>query len=389
MRARTAGFSLVELLVAMALTCVIAAAVFAAIGPAQATFQTQPEVADRQQRLRVAAATLHAGLVMAGAGPSFGHGSGPLNRVLAPVLPFPAHSSGYDAARPDVVSVIYVPATPGQAKVTRVTTAGGTLSLALEGNCGSAPRDRLCGFAAGERALLFDLTGRFEIGTVVAVDGLTVQLSTPPPHAAVNPEREARLVAVDLHTYFIERDAASDVPRLMHDSGWRAAFPAVDHMVALELEYFGDAAPPALLPDVALGEGAGPWTTYGPPPPPAGTDDARDPWPAGENCVFRVADGVHVSRLSVIGAGRGPVPLPIAIFTDGPWCPDDRHPHRFDADLLRIRRVRATVRVEVAAPTMRGNGPQFARPGTPAALPLVPDQAIQIDVAPRNLNLEP
>ncbi len=59
--------NLTETLVAMAITIVVTAAVFAIVVPAQGTFQAQPEVADLEQRLRVAADALTRDLVMASA----------------------------------------------------------------------------------------------------------------------------------------------------------------------------------------------------------------------------------------------------------------------------------------------------------------------------------
>jgi hypothetical protein len=53
--------------------------------------------------------------------------------------------------------------------------------------------------------------------------------------------------------------------------------------------------------------------------------------------------------------------------TDGPWCPDDINANRYDADLLRVRKVRVTVRVA------SGNDS-------------VPDRSVRFDVSPRNLN---
>jgi hypothetical protein len=81
------------------------------------------------------------------------------------------------------------------------------------------------------------------------------------------------------------------------------------------------------------------------------------------------------------------VALDPAQLVDGPWCPDALHPDRFDADLLRIRRVRATVRVEAAADSLRGpEGPLFARPGTASGTQhTLPDAEVTLDVAPWNL----
>ena len=85
---RGEGFSLVEVTVALALTLVVSAGVFALLNPAESAFLAGPEIADMQQRLRVATDTLYANLLMAGAGAYAGTQAGALHRFFAPVLPF-------------------------------------------------------------------------------------------------------------------------------------------------------------------------------------------------------------------------------------------------------------------------------------------------------------
>ena len=51
---------------------------------------------------------------------------------------------------------------------------------------------------------------------------------------------------------------------------------------------------------------------------------------------------------------RALVRLTAADLTDGPWCPDAVNPNRFDADLLRLRTVAITLRVEATDPALRG-----------------------------------
>jgi prepilin-type N-terminal cleavage/methylation domain-containing protein len=384
------GFSLVELLVAMAIMATVAGAVLVTADRARHVLRMQPERADLQQRLRVAIGTLQRDLMMAGAGPYIGRGGSPLHHVLAPVLPYRGGDRNSDPSRgvfyrSDAVSVMYVPSTAGQAVVERLTIDGGVISAAVAPNCGADRYDRVCGFTSGTPVLLLDVTGQFATGVVEAVEGAVVRVATAQPGGHVDPAMGARLVELSQHTYWLEAGAT---PRLMHYDGRRTDSPAVDHVVALRFEYFGDAQPPALRPDVDLDDPGGPWTTYGPKPPAIGRDDPRDSWPAGENCAFGVADGAHVPRLVAFGPGPGLVPLDSPALTDGPWCPDAAAAHRFDADLLRIRRVRILVRLQAADGSLRGRGRWFTREGTArSALMLLPDQEILFDVAPRNLNL--
>lgn len=91
----------------------------------------------------------------------------------------------------------------------------------------------------------------------------------------------------------------------------------------------------------------------------------------------------HVVRLS-FDYGIAPAEL-----TDGPWRPDAASADRWDADLLRIRTIGVTVRMEAALASLRGPaGVLFANAGT-ATSPhaWLPDQEIRFHVSPRNLSL--
>jgi hypothetical protein len=111
------------------------------------------------------------------------------------------------------------------------------------------------------------------------------------------------------HTYYLKNDAATGIAHLMRYDGHESDLPLADHVVGLEFDYFG-------------------------------------------------ADGIQLTA---------------AAFQDGPWFPDDEDRDRFDTDLLKIRRVRVTLRVQPAPAALRR---------------LLPDREIRFDVAPRNLNRE-
>ena len=148
-----------------------------------------------------------------------------------------------------------------------------------------------------------------------------------------------------------------------------------------------DSVPPQLTgasPDTA----PGPWTTYGPAPPSPAV--SRGAWPAGENCTFAVVDGVQVPRLPPLASEvTALVELPPAILTDGPWCPNALAANRFDADLLRVRRIAVSLRVQSALASLRGPaGTFFTRGGTARASDrFLPDLLVRVDVMPRNMNL--
>ena len=90
----------------------------------------------------------------------------------------------------------------------------------------------------------------------------------------------------------------------------------------------------------------------------------------GQQSDLPVAD--HIASLHAEyfdGAGQ---PLAIGSLSDGPWVPHAVSPHRFDADLLAVRKVRVTLRVQPSRVLLSG--------------PRIHDDVV-IDVAPRNLNL--
>jgi hypothetical protein len=303
---RAGGFSLVELAVALAVMIAVFGAVFPLFVRASATFDARGEMADMQQRLRVASDTLFEHLVAAGAAAYSGSFADPLGRAFVPIVPY---------------------------------RTGGTVR---------------------------DPPGTYRTDTITI---FTVPRAVAAPAGV---------------TYWLKADAAAGTYQLMmNETSNTTDLPVVDHVVVVAFDYYGDPQPPQLRQPA---DAFGPWkTTYGPPP---GTT-AVAPFDAGENCIFALGATAPQPRLAVRGdPGSALVRLTAADFTDGPWCPHDQDPDRWDADLLRIRAVNVTVRVQAAQAALRGPASVlFAHGGTSrSADRWVPDQETQFQVAPRNLN---
>jgi hypothetical protein len=82
--------------------------------------------------------------------------------------------------------------------------------------------------------------------------------------------------------------------------------------------------------------------------------------------------------------GTALVPLTAAQLTDGPVC--GLAPRRFDVDLMRVRRIGVSLRIETEGLEFRGSGPFFANPGTSRdADRYIPDLQVTFEVAPRNM----
>jgi type II secretory pathway pseudopilin PulG len=383
-RAGQTGFSMIELVIAVGVMATVMGAAFAVLHSGRSAWDTQPEGSDMQQRLRAAVASLQHDLAAAGAGPDVS-GANALYDRLAPVLPYRWGAMSPDAPgtfRADVISILDVPRRPAFTRViaTSVASANETIvTTALD--CGGLRQTLRCGFDAGQRVIVIDAASGWDTGIVTqAQDGaLLVQHSAP--WSSAYDDGSSFVTQLSVHTYYVETDRNTGVPQLMQYDGDTTSMPVVENVVSLMFQYWGDPTPPEIA---AIDP---PQTTYGPPPPRVGIA-SRAAWPDGENCTFAVVDGAHVPRLATLGAGPSPVPVPAATLVDGPWCPDDAHPARFDADLLRLRRIRVALRFQVAAAWLRGAAPAlFMFPGTAGPARSVPDQEIWFDVAPRNLNL--
>ena len=371
---RDAGFTLIEMLVASAIMLTITAATFALVHPADGIFKAQPELADLQQRLRVSVDAISRDLLMAGAGVSATAPAGPLVNYLPPVVPYRLGDRDSDAPgtfNPDVISVLYIPVTAAQGTIRDpISLDAADVEIAWSPSCPLTTATQLCGFERGMRVVIVDTAGRWDAVTVADVQPDTRHLQfvrgVRVPFTAA-----AQIAQLATHTYYLKTNSNTGIPQLMHYDGEVTDSPLVDHIVMLDFQYFGDAQPPAH-----------------PTPPDIDVDDPNDTWPAGENCVFAVVDGQHVPRLPALASGSGRVALTSAELTDGPWCPDDASTNRFDADLLRVRRIHVTVRAEAAMASLRGPaGSLFTRGGTArSAFRLVPDQQISFDISPPNMN---
>ena len=390
-----AGFTITEMLIAVAIMMAVTGGVFTLMNPAQGTFQAQPEVSDMQQRMRVGVDSLTKDIVMAGAGAYIGSSAGALTNYFAPIMPYRAGSVSPDAPGTyfvDKISLVYVPPTPSQTTVNSALGQGNSQEIDVDAqkNCGPSNHDALCGFENGMRVLIFDTDGSWDATTITNVQDEALHLQHSDKLSGSYNSGNAIITQVATHTYWLKTDAATNTFQLMHYDGYQTDLPVIDHVVKLNFEYFGEPQPPQLLPGKSMADTVGPWTTYGPKPPPLGVNNAGDTWGAGENCTFVVQNGLQVPRLATLAAGVGQVKLDPASFSDAtPMCPDGDKANRFDADLLRIRRVRVILRVQAALASLRGPaGTFFIRGGTSNSPERwVPDQEVRFDITPRNMNL--
>jgi type II secretory pathway pseudopilin PulG len=380
-RRAESGFTLVEALVATAIVVLVTAGVLSMLNPARGVFKTQAEVADVQQRLRAGVDALTRDLLSAGAGAYSGALTGSLCGYFAPILPFhrglgAALDDGSGVFRSDAISLLSVPSTSAQTTVrSDMSTTSSPVLINLESGCPKDVRsgivDPVCGFKANvTRAAIFDGTGAFDMVDVTSVDETMQAIDFQRPQQSAlskaylgsSSKHLTKIVEISSHVYYLN----TATHQLMHHDGFSTVTPVLDNVVALEFEYYGDPSPPMFVRP-----GTDQAVTYGPAPP--ASDVAQAPFAPGENCTWQKIGGAQVARLAFLGsAGGGLVKLTASQLTDGPWCPDDVNANRYDADLLRIRKVRVTLRLKSGNDSLRAQ--------------TVRDRSVRFDVSPRNLS---
>ncbi len=275
--------------------------------------------------------------------------------TFAPIIPRRVGLTGADAfniARSDAITLIYVPTTAAQSVLMQPMTSP-TDSLQVDASQGCPVGTQVCGLQQGSTALLFEDTGAFDLIGILSLQGSSALIEHHQQGIPVFSYQPGAAVAeAELHTYYFD-----PVNRqLRHADGAHSDVPVVDNVVSLSFEYFGDPAPPMM------------------PRPPLGT----------ANCLYDVT-GASVAAMPTLAASGGTLTsLPIGMFSDGPWCATGSN--RFDADLLRIRMVRVTLRTQVGNTMMRGTSSDFVVRGLGRGPRTIPDYTMRFDVAPRNMN---
>lgn len=374
------------MVVATGILLTVIGAIVGLMNPVHGIFAAQLESLDMQQRLRTATGMLHKDLWMAGAGRYSGPMAGSLGNYFAPILPYRVGKLSPDPAGSfftDRITIMYVPQTSAQTTIVDpIANASAELRVAQQPGCPSG--DAVCAFAEGMAVVVMDSTGSWDTFTITGVHDTAVHLQQRSETMNKTYDAGSSISPITMFTYWLRNDTATDTYQLMRYDGNQTDVPVADNVVGMSFEYYGEQAPPQLRRAPILG------TTYGPAPPARGFDNAADNWAAGENCTFQVVDGVQVPRMTWLDdTSPRLVKLTEPQLKDGPWCPDSTAANRYDADLLRIRRVRVTLRVQVASKSLRGAaGVLFTRAGTSkGGERFVPDQEIKFDVTVRNLNL--
>jgi pilin/secretion family protein with methylation motif len=353
------GFSLTEVLISTCIMLVVTSAIFSLTNPAQGSAQVQPEVSDLQQRMRIGSEVLFKELVMAGAGPYQGAVTGSLINFFAPILPrrtgsqSPDPAQGAGSFRSDAITLSYVPNTASQSAIwpDPMPNVSAELKLRAQSNC--PQNQQLCGFQPGMGLIIFDTSGNFDTFTVTEVQNDAGHLQHRGQQFSVPYQVGASVAQIISYTYYLDRTAN----QLRRYDGTTNDVPVVDNVVDLRFQYFGDPNPPTL------------------PKPPPGV----------ANCLYDI-NGNYLNPGVLPATDGGLTELTEAVLTDGPYCGGSGN--AFDVDLLRIRKVRVTMRMQVGNTTLRsGSSVNGQTRQSMGGERYVPDYTVGFDVSPRNLNL--
>lgn len=343
-RTNQRGYTLIELLVAAALLLVLTALTGVVLAEAKTAMEVSAERADAQQRARTAIEAMLSALRDAGGGSDRGIRAGPLIHWIPPVWP-----GRSDRSEP-FTGITTLRVVPGIAPATLALDApAGTPTLDFDrGGC-TLP----CGFSDGMTAIVLDGRGDFDIFVLVDTDGSSATVRRVSGGTNASYPRGSAVLPAELRTFYWSGGARE----LRRDDGDRGDFPAVGDVVGVSFEYYGDPFPPLR------------------PRPPAGE----------ENCLYD-SFGTPRTGLPVLSpAGATLAPLDVRLFADGPWCGSGTA--SFDADLLRIRSLRMTLRAQAGNRGYRGPDPRlFQNPGTATdSGRMIEDVILQTTVTPTNL----
>jgi prepilin-type N-terminal cleavage/methylation domain-containing protein len=324
-RVKERGFTLLELLIAMAAFAMAVVPMLYVASAGQRLARSQPEASDLQQRVRVVADKLQRDLAMAGAGPLHGSLAGRLSELVPAIVPARTGLRSPDAmlsAFDDRLTVVYVPDAATSVPLA-TAMANPSANLAIDPSSpGCDSSGGVCGLVEGTRALIVDsghVGDGYEIFTVTDATGT---LSHGSPNQPFTRAYGVGAVVVPIVQRVYHFDRAGR--HLMLYDGYQSDMPLIDDVVEMRFAYFAES------PDVGL------------------------------------------------------VQVPLEQLTDGPLV--GVSPNEFDRTLLDIRVVRVTLRLEAAAEDVRGAGVGFRRPGrSNSAFSYVPDHEVTFDVALRNV----
>jgi len=235
------GFSLVELLVAMAVCALVSGVLAGVAAPARAAFEATPALLDLHQRARWGIEAVSGAIRLAGAGPG-----------IPAVVPSASAAAGdlFDTL------LVVVPVPGGAHGVVAVDQPGLSGPITLMPGAGCPQVGEVCGFTEGRTAIVIDSLGRFDVFEVAATDPGQGQIV---PDAALATAYAAGSVVMEGETLLFETAPQPDGSRaLVQRTSAGATQPLVEGVTHFGVEAWDTTGRlmPAELAD-------GPWRVGG------------------------------------------------------------------------------------------------------------------------------
>ncbi len=216
------GFSLVELLVALAICALLSGAIAGVAPHARAAFDATPEVLDIQQRERTVADLLTRTLRSAALITATRDDGTAGEKVPTVVLLDPDE----DGTRFHAVHVLSI--TGHGRGVLDADQSGPSTALRLQPDANCPQAREVCGFARGATAIVADVDGRFDVFTIAATNQAAHTLS---PSAGFDSAYPAGAVVVevsaDLYRLVPQADGSAT---LVRETAAGAVQPIVDNL---------------------------------------------------------------------------------------------------------------------------------------------------------------
>ncbi|MSO35975.1 MAG: prepilin-type N-terminal cleavage/methylation domain-containing protein [Acidobacteria bacterium] len=224
----TAGFSLVELLVALTVCALLSGAIAAVAPQARAAFDSTPEVLDLLQRERTVVDVLTRALRSA-ARLTATRDDGTAGEAVPAIKLLEPDEDGARFHAFRVLAVVGL----GRG-VLDADQAGPFGSLRLQPGVNCPSSGEVCGFSKGVVAALVDADGRVDVFTIASTSKGANSLSPSRPLSRAYP-RESAMFAVSADRYYLDEQADGSLT-LARETAAGAVQPIVDNVPELSIE---------------------------------------------------------------------------------------------------------------------------------------------------------
>jgi len=232
---REGGFTIIELLVAMTITLLIAGVLAGVARPARAVFDRVPAELDLLQRGRTAIDALSQALRSAGKNVAATELLGSFSDLLPTVSVSKPDESGAFTEL-----TVIVPVVDAAQGILSVDQPGSAAPLTLAADHCPNVKD-VCGFTPGMIAVIADGTGQFDIFSIAAPNAAARQVS---PAGALSRPYPGGSVIVEVNQFTFSLAPQPDGSySLIRETAAGAVQPIVDFVSALSFDVTGGAAP--------------------------------------------------------------------------------------------------------------------------------------------------